>query len=178
MGSNTQFSLRTVFATLTACGVGFAILASFGVGAVVILLGGIAIHVVAVVLIDVLDRGTNLMPRTAIHGRDDTLITHAINGEDRPPAVECVVATDNQLDAPGRFVRFLSLPVNDDDLEALAGLTHLKWLVLDNTSVTASGLTFLHGLTELRRLYLRGSQVTPHGVQRLKLSMPNVDIRY
>ena len=60
----------------------------------------------------------------------------------------------------------------------LADCAELKWLVLDNTDVSDSGLAFLHGLTKLRRLYLRGSRVTTDGVRQLKAALPNVTVLY
>lgn len=61
--------------------------------------------------------------------------------------------------------------INDATLSQLCqlkGLTHIKGLYLDETSVTDAGLAHLAGMTSLRRLKLKQTRVTDAGLEHLE----------
>ena len=66
----------------------------------------------------------------------------------------------------------------DTGLEHLKALTELQSLNLDGTNVTDAGLEHLTGLTELYVLSLRNTNVTEDGLNKLRLALPNCDIRH
>jgi hypothetical protein len=66
--------------------------------------------------------------------------------------------------------------VSDAGLAALSRLEHLEYLNLYGTAVTDSGLTHLAGLRALRDLYLWRTAVTAAGAERLRSSLPKLQI--
>ena len=66
--------------------------------------------------------------------------------------------------------------ITDDGLAHLGGLAHLETLNLYGTAVTDAGLAHLAGLESLRRLYLWHTATTPAGVDRLRASLPALEV--
>lgn len=66
--------------------------------------------------------------------------------------------------------------LNDNNIGCLDSLTEIRWLVLQDTSVTDVGLQQLSGLKKLERLDLDGSPVTDVGIARLQQALPNAEI--
>ncbi|HJT30612.1 MAG TPA: hypothetical protein VJ783_01000 [Pirellulales bacterium] len=67
---------------------------------------------------------------------------------------------------------------SDDDLTCLAGLPHLRTLILTSTPLTDAGLAHLRGLKLLTFVDLRFTRVTPEGVERLRGWLPAAKIVY
>lgn len=67
---------------------------------------------------------------------------------------------------------------SDDDLTCLAGLPHLRTLILTSTPLTDAGLEHLRGLKHLTFVDLRFTRVTPAGVERLRRWLPDAKIVY
>ncbi|HEY1343150.1 MAG TPA: hypothetical protein VGF59_37085 [Bryobacteraceae bacterium] len=70
-----------------------------------------------------------------------------------------------------------STRITDAGLGRLEGLKELRKLTLSDTEVSDLGLGFLNGLNDLEELSLTRTKVTEKGVQRLRESLPKVDIR-
>ena len=68
--------------------------------------------------------------------------------------------------------------LNDGNIGCLGSLTEIRWLVLQDTSVTDAGLQQLSGLKKLERLDLDGSPVTDAGIARLQLALPTAEIHH
>lgn len=66
--------------------------------------------------------------------------------------------------------------VEGNGLQRLQGLTHLHTLNLGNTPLTDERLTGLNALKSLKRVSLVGTQVTEAGADKLKASLPGVEI--
>ena len=66
----------------------------------------------------------------------------------------------------------------DSDLEHIAGLRNLEFLVIFSKDITDAGLKHLRRLRNLVELDLSGARVTPEGVNRLEKAMPNCKIKY
>ncbi len=66
--------------------------------------------------------------------------------------------------------------VTDAGLKHLSGLTELRYLNLYKTSVGNAGLKHLASLGNLDRLYLWQSEVTAEGAEKLRQSLPNLNI--
>jgi uncharacterized membrane protein len=66
--------------------------------------------------------------------------------------------------------------VRDQMLKEIARLKNLEYLNIYGTAVTDKGLNDLHSLKELRSLYLWHTQVTPDAAEKLKASMPQLNI--
>jgi hypothetical protein len=66
--------------------------------------------------------------------------------------------------------------ITDAGLANLAGLKKLEYLNLYGTGVTDAGLKHLAGLTNLKNLYLWQTKVTKEGAEKLKQSIPKLDI--
>jgi serine/threonine protein kinase len=82
--------------------------------------------------------------------------------------------------APGKPVKSVHLAgwfVTDAALEHLQGFTQLQSLNLANSQVTDAGLERLKGLTRLRSLCLGETKVTDDGKKKLRLALPNCEIR-
>src|SRR5262249_15460346 len=58
--------------------------------------------------------------------------------------------------------------VTDAGLEHLKGLTGLQYLSLTNTGITDAGLEHLEGLTELQSLFLKNTSISDAGLEHLK----------
>ncbi len=74
-------------------------------------------------------------------------------------------------DAPGKpifAVNFSEVPIGDEALKSIAGLTELKVLLLGFTQVTDAGLKHIEGLTELRSLLIDHTRVTDAGLEHIK----------
>jgi uncharacterized membrane protein len=67
-------------------------------------------------------------------------------------------------------------PIEDEDLENLAGLSKLEYLNLYGTEVSNEGVKHLTGLTNLRSLYLWQSKVDSTGWQELTTAIPGVEV--
>lgn len=67
---------------------------------------------------------------------------------------------------------------SDDDLTCLAGLPHLRTLILTSTPLTDAGLEHLRDLEQLTFVDLRFTHVTPAGVKRLRRWLPAAKILY
>jgi hypothetical protein len=71
-----------------------------------------------------------------------------------------------------------SAKLTDEGLKGLAGLAALEMLDLDgNGGVTDTGLKELGGLTSLQSLNLVGTKVSKAGVEQLKKTLPECEIR-
>lgn len=66
--------------------------------------------------------------------------------------------------------------VGDDALAHVSGLKDLEILNLYGTNVSDSGLDYLTELTKLQKLYLWNSKATSAGGDRLKQSIPNLEV--
>ena len=66
--------------------------------------------------------------------------------------------------------------ISDAGLAQLAGLKKLEYLNLYGTGVTDAGLKHLAGLSNLKNLYLWQTKVTKEGAEKLKQSIPKLDI--
>ncbi len=66
--------------------------------------------------------------------------------------------------------------ITDAGLANLAGLKKLEYLNLYGTGVTDAGLQHLAGLSNLKNLYLWQTKVTKQGAEKLKQSIPKLDI--
>lgn len=62
---------------------------------------------------------------------------------------------------------FHPLPLTDDDLVGLEGMTKLEWLCLERARITDDGLKHLKGLTHLKGLRLEGTGITDAGLEHL-----------
>jgi len=77
-----------------------------------------------------------------------------------------------------RGIPGLSLPhwASDQDLSHLKGLTGLQELGLGSTKMTDAGLVHLKGLTGLQWLCLFDTQVTDAGCEKLRKTLPGLEI--
>lgn len=66
--------------------------------------------------------------------------------------------------------------ITDAGLAQLAGLKKLEYLNLYGTGVTDAGLKHLAGLSNLKSLYLWQTKVTKEGADKLKQSIPKLEI--
>ena len=66
--------------------------------------------------------------------------------------------------------------VTDKDLIHLAEMTDMHYLWLDHTSITDEGLKHLTGLTKLKELSVCLTKVTPEGIVKLQEALPNCAI--
>jgi mono/diheme cytochrome c family protein len=66
--------------------------------------------------------------------------------------------------------------ITDRGLANLAGLKNLTYLNLYGTQVTDAGLASLSGLKNLKNLYVWQTKVTQDGANKLKASLPNVNV--
>jgi hypothetical protein len=66
--------------------------------------------------------------------------------------------------------------ITDKGLVHLKGLHDLAYLNLYGTAVTDQGLASLAGLSNLKNLYLWQTKVTEAGIDKLKKSLPSVNI--
>lgn len=66
--------------------------------------------------------------------------------------------------------------ITDAGLAHLTELTKLKELNIANTSISDEGLRYLESIKSLERLDVTDTKVTPAGIERLRKSLPNVDI--
>lgn len=66
--------------------------------------------------------------------------------------------------------------ITDAGLAQIAGLKKLEYLNLYGTGVTDAGLKHLTGLTNLKNLYLWQTKVTKEGAEKLKQSIPKLDV--
>jgi Leucine Rich repeat len=66
--------------------------------------------------------------------------------------------------------------ITDKGLANLKGLNNLEYLNLYGTAVTDAGLANLEGMKKLKNLYLWQTKVTPAGVEKLKKTLPQVNI--
>ena len=84
-------------------------------------------------------------------------------------------AVDAEVDlVPDRDVPYTD--VGDKGLEALAGLTKLRQLSLDSTTVTDASARFLQGFPQLRKLNLYHTFVTNQGNQKVREALPQCEI--
>ena len=86
---------------------------------------------------------------------------------------------DEQLQAIGGLSYLVHLrldrtPVTDAVLLHLRGLENLTYLNLFNTGITDAGLDSLKDLPQLERLYVGRTKVTPEGVSRLVADRPGL----
>ena len=63
-------------------------------------------------------------------------------------------------------------------LEHVKILTRLEYLDLNYTAVTDAGLVHLYGLTRLKIVQFYGTQVTKQGIEELRKTLPNCEIRW
>lgn len=77
-----------------------------------------------------------------------------------------------------RDVHFGGCVLSNNDLACLAGLPHLRTLILTSTPVTDDCLVHMHHLNDLKFVDLRFTRVTPEGVERLRRDLPNAKIVY
>jgi hypothetical protein len=181
MTASNQWSLFTSFVIFTLLAVIAATANWFGPEAVIVTLHRAGIFLaVAIVIRFVLASCLSSFRHRFKRSQTDHPIVSPDQPERKLPEVEFVIAAaeDGLVSAPDSSIRYLNLPVNDQDVAQLAECAELKWLVLDNTDVSDAGLAFLHGMTKLRRLYLRGSRVTTEGVERLQAALPDVTVLY
>ena len=66
--------------------------------------------------------------------------------------------------------------VTDEDLRHLEGMMALKSLRLRGTSITDAGLRHLMKFTSLRSLTLTGTRITREGVRRIRRALPGCQI--
>jgi internalin A len=66
--------------------------------------------------------------------------------------------------------------IQDQDLKQLAGLKHLRCLVLAGTQVTDRGLKELAGFKSLKELDLKDTKVTDAGIAELRKRRPELAI--
>jgi hypothetical protein len=77
-----------------------------------------------------------------------------------------------------RVLRIDSNPgINDAGLAYLSGMANLERLYLESTGVSDAGLVHLKGLTNLRELDLYNTNVTAAGVDKLRESLPAIEVR-
>ena len=93
--------------------------------------------------------------------------------------VEGTKVTDDGLKSlpPGLVELDLSdTAVTDEGVKTVAGLPKLKTLSVTGTKVTDDGLNALAGLTALRFVMVAGSRVTPGGATRFATARPGVEV--
>ena len=66
--------------------------------------------------------------------------------------------------------------ITDKGLINLKGLSNLTYLNLYGTAITDQGLDNLTALSNLKNLYLWQTKVTENGINKLKKSLPNVNV--
>ena len=66
--------------------------------------------------------------------------------------------------------------IRDEMLKEIARLKNLEYLNIHGTAITDKGLHDLHPLKELRSLYLWHTRVTPDAAEKLKASLPKLNI--
>lgn len=66
----------------------------------------------------------------------------------------------------------------DEDAAMLSQFRSLRWIVVQDTSMTDRGLERLTSVTSLQRLDVEGSRVTVEGVARFRAARPDVSIYY
>lgn len=64
-------------------------------------------------------------------------------------------------------LKLTNLPINDDDIKSLIGLTHLKKIYLENTTITNQSMGYLIQLPELEQINLYGTAITDEGLHAL-----------
>ena len=69
------------------------------------------------------------------------------------------------------------LPVRDDDLKHLEGLTQLRELTISGDFLTDAVLDHLAGLKQLRKIYIGSPGITPQGEQKLRAGAAGVEVR-
>ena len=103
-----------------------------------------------------------------------TLAASPAFGADRHAAVEQVKQLGGTFEvdakADGKPIVKIDLgntSVSDDDLKALEGLKHLRWLSLWRTRITSAGLAHLEGLSDLAWLDLGATHINDAGLKHL-----------
>ena len=68
--------------------------------------------------------------------------------------------------------------ITDANLVNASGLKARKFLDMIGTQISDAGLDHLRGLKKLERLVVTGARVTPAGAEKLKQSLPHVDVKF
>ncbi len=68
--------------------------------------------------------------------------------------------------------------ITDMGLQHLSHMTALKKLYLIDTSITDAGLKYLSQLTALEYLDIQNTKVTENGVAEIKVTLPNIIVRW
>jgi hypothetical protein len=64
-------------------------------------------------------------------------------------------------------LQFRGVPMRDEDMAHLQGLTGLRYLMLDHVSISDAALAHVHPLTKLERLFLISVPITDAGLAHL-----------